>query len=183
METLYRHPQNNINLYGYLMDAYSMHLYHRHRDRLRSWCAWKPEIESAFRAATRGRTWAGLHIRRGDYIKIGVALPLEAYADTVAGVRKNLPVYVATDDPAVKKSFAALDMPDIINPLPDLYAYTRGDIFDFWMLQNAKVCIGGGSAFSWWASLLGRNNEYYAPPLTHLWSDRNAPPPIVRQEL
>jgi hypothetical protein len=182
MQELYQHPRNNIDLYGYLVDNYSLDLYHKHRDNIRTWLTWKPEIESSFRAVTQGISWVGLHVRRGDYVKPGRIIPLQTYMETLTRVRKNLPVYLASDDPAARNELDSNILLNIKNPLPDLYAYTPNDIFDFWMLQHAAIVIGGGSTFSWWASFLNPNSEYYAPPLTHLWGKSHiAPPPIVRQ--
>lgn len=184
MSKLYANPKDNINLYGYLQDETSLNKLRKHRDLIQSWFTWKPEIEAAFRAATHGMSWVGLHVRRGDYAKPGLIIPMQTYLDTLVRIRGNLPVYLASDDPAARYELNPNTLLDVPNPLPDLYAHVPGDIFDFWMLQRATIVIGGGSTFAWWASFLNTNREYYAPPLTHLW-DKScvAPPPIVRQQI
>ncbi len=183
MSKLYAHPKDMINIYGHLQDETSINKLREHRDLIRSWFIWKPEIESTFRAATRGISWVGLHIRHGDYVGAGCAIPVQIYLDALSHIRGNHPVYLATDDPTVQYELDPNILLNVPNPLPDLYACTPGDLFDFWMLQHATVVIGGGSTFSWWAAFLGTNRKYYAPPLTHLWiGHHKTPPPIIHKK-
>lgn len=183
IDQLYAHPENNVSLYGYMQDETSLKKIQAHRDRVQTWFRFRPEIDAAFHAATKGMSWVGLHVRRGDYIGAGCAIPVQIYLDTLVRIRGNLPVYVATDDSAVRHELAPDTILNVPNPLPDLYAYVPNDLFDFWMLQHATTVIGGGSTFSWWAAFLGTHQGYYAPPLTHLWIGRNkAPPPITYQK-
>lgn len=184
MNKLYKYPKDAINLYGYMQDETSLSKLREYKSRVQSWFRFRPEIDESFHAATRGISWIGLHVRRGDYVGAGLTIPMQTYLNTLVHIRGNLPVYLATDDPAIRHELNPDILLDVPNPLPDLYACTPSDIFDFWMLRHAAVVIGGGSTFSWWASFLSTNREYYAPPLTHLWNkSRTAPPPIVRQQI
>lgn len=184
MNQLYSHPRDAISLYGYLQDETSLSKLREHKSRVQSWFRFKPEIDESFRAATKGISWVGMHVRRGDYARPGLIIPMQTYLDTLTRIRDNLPVYLASDDPAARYELDPNILLDIHNPLPDLYACAPGDLFDFWMLQHATIIIGGGSVFSWWAAFLSENCEYYAPPLTRFWPRPHvAPPPFVRQQI
>lgn len=180
MHELYDHPSDNIDLYGYLQDPYSLELLRRQKQQVLSFFQWQPHVERAYREATKKcPPWAGVHIRRGDLVKRNLAISTYIYRQAIQQHASGKPLYLATDDSILKQEFQHQAF-TVQDPLPDVYASSPGDLFDFWMLQQATVIIGGGSTFSWWAAYLGNKNAYYSPPLTHLWPP-NIIPALERQ--
>lgn len=172
IEELYRQPEDNINIYGYLQDQFSLQKIAENKERVRKWFTFKKEIDDAFRTATRKyQPWIGVHIRRGDLVKRGLAVPIERYLEILPGLVGQRNIFVASDDPAVMEEFASF--------CPFVIRHSDFDIppwaVDFWLLVNAQTILGCGSTFSWWAAYLGNKNSYYSPPLTHVWPDGYKP--------
>lgn len=169
LEQLHQNPRDNINLYGYLQDEFSLKVLKEHKEKIKKWFTFKKEIDEQYKkAAVWLGPYIGLHIRWGDLVKRNSNLSLELYLDALNKIRSRRNVYIATDSPELINKLVHLKPIQIKNPSSNLPDY----IFDFWMLKNAAVIVGGGSTFSWWAAYLG-NNDYYSPPLTHLWSQLN----------
>lgn len=165
MNQLYAQPRDTVNLYGYLQDETSLNKLRQHRDLMRSWFRFRPEINAAFRQATEQyRPWIAAHVRRGDLVKRNLTVPAERYIEILPAVIRNRNLFVASDSADANHAFAEYHPIKPANPLPELPSF----VFDFWMLMNADTLLAGGSTFAWWAAFLG-NGAYYAPPLTHLW--------------
>lgn len=169
VEALWAYPRDNINLYGYLQDKISLDVLREHRDIVRSWFRFRPEIDTVFRQATKQyRPWVAMHVRRGDLIKRNLVVPIERYIQLLPAILGDKNLFITSDDKNIQKDFAGFPSLNIQNPLPELCAYTPRDVFDFWMMKEATTLLAGGSTLSWWAAYLG-TSDYYAPPLTHLW--------------
>ena len=52
MGKLWEHPRDNLNLYGYVQDPVTLAKLRQHRNLVRSWFRFRPEIERALRTAT-----------------------------------------------------------------------------------------------------------------------------------
>lgn len=162
---LYDRPRDNINLYGYCQKPAEIALLARHKERILRWFTFTANIHKALRAATeRLGPYVGVHIRRGDWIRIGIAPPIEPFKEMIARIRGERPVVVCSDSPEVVRILAPLGITRVVNPLAELDPV----IFDFLLLRNAATIIGSGSTFSWWAAYLGNRNDYYAPS-NHAW--------------
>lgn len=169
LRRFYKNPRENINFYGYFQDEFSLALLQKHKEKVRSWFTFKKEIDNTYKkTAADLEAYVGLHIRWGDLVKRGANLSLESYLGALNKIRNQRPVYIATDSPKLIGRLSHLNPARLRNPLSDVPDH----IFDFWMLKNAAVIIGGGSTFSWWAAYLG-NSDYYSPSLSHLWSSKN----------
>lgn len=163
---LYEHPSDNVDLYGYLQDPFSLQLLRAHKTRVRSWFRWAPHVDLAFRQASQKYApWVGVHIRRGDLVKRGTIVPVRLYDEALSRRSSGSAVYVSSDDPAIAKELTRYAPIRPANPLPDMPDF----VFDFWMLANASTVYGCGSTFSWWAAYIGNKDSYYSPPLTHTW--------------
>ena len=87
----------------------------------------------------------GMHVRRGDYVKLGHALPVHffkralTYLESRAGALKLL--IVTEDEAFCAKHFAAWE-PEIVNTVPDDAA---------WIMASCEHRILSASSFSWWA--------------------------------
>ncbi len=161
LENLYNNPEDHIDLYGYFQDKFSFALLKKYKHLVLEWFAFKKEIdESLYKLTEKFRPWIGLHIRRGDFVKLGLDLPMEQYKESLNKIYNNENIFIASNDESIKKDFSGFKIIDYKNPLSDISDY----VFDFWMLKNAQTVIGGGSTFSWWAAYLG-NNNYYSLPL------------------
>jgi hypothetical protein len=179
MQELYRQPSDNIDLYGYMQDPYSLEMLHRHRQRVRSWFRLQPHIDQAFRQSTKKYgSWVGLHIRRGDLVKRNLTVPTSLYLEVARSLPLGTNICISSDDATMADQFREYTVIKPANPLPDVPDF----IFDFWMLQHASTIYGCGSTFSWWAAYLSDKDTYYGPPLTHLWKT-GQPPVISRQDL
>jgi hypothetical protein len=164
IQDLYQRPQDNIDLFGYFQDPFSIDLLKSNRRDLINLFQFKEEIHEAFLAATHGHpSWTGVHIRRGDFVKRDLHMPIEPYVQYLREHHiKN--IYVSSDDPTIMEQLKEFSPLVINNPLPQVPNF----IFDFWMLMNAEMILGCGSTFSWWAALLSQSGRYISPPLTHL---------------
>ncbi len=161
LKSLYENPEDHIDLYGYFQDELSFSLLKKYRHMILDWLSFKKEIdESLYRLTEKFRPWIGLHVRRGDFVKLKLALPIEQYKESLGQIYNNQNIFIASNDETVKEDFSEFRLINLKNPLSNIPDY----IFDFWMLKNAQSIIGGGSTFSWWAAYLG-NNDYHSLPL------------------
>ncbi len=103
----------------------------------------------------------GVHVRRGDYVGAGWALPFSYYSSAlrIASSRGYRKVFVASDDPMVGdllRSSLESDGWEIIrsDDYRDASAFT-----DFHLLAGSDALILSNSTFSWWAARL---NEHLA---------------------
>lgn len=165
IEELYRKPQDNIDLYGYLQDRTSLGLLAAQKPLVLEWLRLKPEIKEMFdRIAAEHGPYVGIHIRFGDFVKRSKSISPEMYKEVLAKVRNGRNVYIASDSPKALQEFKELSLLPL-PPVPDLPA----DLIDFLMLMHADTVIAGGSTFSWWAAYLGNKNDYWSARLTHEW--------------
>lgn len=122
---------------------------------------WDELIRGELRAITK-KKWLsnnnncdeviGMHIRMGDFIKIGLKTPLSWFAESLQAIRKAVgsPVKAEVFSDGTEKE---------LKPLLDFdnVCLIRGKsaISDLWALSRAKVLIAsGGSSFSAWAVFL-----------------------------
>lgn len=171
---LYEHPKDNVDFYGYFQDAFSLDQLQRRKNEVLEMYTFKPEIEQAYKTiVAEHEPYIALHLRRGDFVKLGYALPSAYYHDVLKKIHAGRPIYVASDDPTIMEELKDLNMRtfQLANPLPQV----PGFVFDFCMIKNAQTVVGCGSTFSWWAAYLGNKNDYWSPPLTHLWPKHEKP--------
>lgn len=172
IKNLYSNSEDNINLYSYFQDEFSFELLKKHKNLIRRWFSFKPEIDSEYKKITNHlQPWIGIHIRRGDFVKRGLAVPTIEYLELLKRISNGKNLYIATDDKKAVDDFKDFKLVKAANPLPHIPDF----IFDFWMLKNAHTILGCGSTFSWWAAFLNKEGKYYSPPLTHLWSKSYKP--------
>ncbi len=175
MEDLYKIGGDNIDFLGYMQDPLSFKLLEEKKDEVLKLFTFKQEIEEKVRDTTKEfGPYVALHLRRGDFVRLGLALPSSYYHDVVPKLLNGRPLFVASNDPEIEKElggFAGVNIIKPKNPIPELPDF----IFDFLMIKNADTVVGCGSTFSWWAAYLGNKNSFYGPPLTHLWQKGVAP--------
>jgi hypothetical protein len=166
IKNLYSNPKDNINFYSYFQDEFSLELLKKHKELVRKWFSFKPEIEDVFKKSTESiKPWIGVHVRRGDFVRLGFAVPTDKYLELLEKTENGKKLYISTDDKNIISDFKNFELINVSNPLPNV----PGFIFDFWMLKNSETILGCGSTFSWWAAYLNEKGQYYSPPLTQFW--------------
>jgi hypothetical protein len=101
-----------------------------------------------------------VHVRRTDYVHLGLTLPLSYYEQClkrVEGLEQALVIFV-TDDPNVTQQ--------LFSDYKGRYiCVSNSEIVDFQILMNADCLIIANSSFSWWAAYLNANPHkiVYAP--------------------
>ena len=171
LKKLYAHPENNISFFGYFQDELSLKILQERKKDVLGWFTFKKDIADEFKKTTQNYSpWTGIHIRRGDFVKRGLSLPAFLYKDFLKSVDKKN-IYISCDEPETILEFKSYPLIRPVNPLPEIPNF----IFDFWMLKESEMVLGCGSTFSWWAAYLGDRNNYFSPPLTHLWPEGYKP--------
>lgn len=102
----------------------------------------------------------GVHIRRGDFVKLGWSKGTEYYNKGMDFLRKNLDkphFYIVTDDVDwAQNQYKNVDDATIIN-----VHTTNKDIDEFFLLSTCRHQIISESTFGWWAAYLNTNKEKY----------------------
>lgn len=171
LANLYLNPKDNLNFYSQFQDEFSLNLLKKHKNIVHKWFSFKKDIENDYKNISEGNEWIGVHVRRGDFVKRSLGVPIKKYLELLKDIAYGQKIYIATDDKKVKAEFGNFKLLQVSNPRQDIPEF----IFDFWMLKNSKIIIGGGSTFSWWAAFLNEKGKYFSPPLTHLWLENYKP--------
>jgi hypothetical protein len=109
-----------------------------------------------------------VHVRRGDYVELELALPLHYYKQAIELVHQANNHYVfISDDP----SFVIQNFADIENKTVS----TATEIIDFQYLINSQVNILSNSSFSWWGAYLNKNNALNIAPKNWLGKTEQYP--------
>ena len=105
-----------------------------------------------------------VHIRRGDFIKLGIALDMSFYTSSIKKIVFENPevntVAVVTDDPNYCRNNLDIDLP---------FKIYRGQshMDDFTYLIQAQYILISRSTFSWWAARFSSGKVYYPAPWNH----------------
>jgi|GEM_PF-3119519 len=100
-----------------------------------------------------------VHYRGGDFLKLGIGLPLNYYASI-----KQDEIFIVTDDP----DNASLLLGDL--KIKTHIVKSKSAIYDFLLLANSGVLYLSNSTFSWWASELSDASVIFQPKVfyTHI---------------
>jgi hypothetical protein len=142
-----------IVLDGYFQQA---SIYEPHRDKIREWFKESlPPIESNSFV---------VHLRFGDYEKLGWTLPVSYYAEaakraqTVIG---DTPCYIVTDD--VRSLTPYISAMECLSPIVKAH---EDAITSLRRIIGAKYIICANSSFSWWGAFLSNAKKIWMP---HNW--------------
>lgn len=108
-------------------------------------------------AQTDGTKRIAVHVRRGDYVGLGLALTPDWYRTAVEwalAMHGDAEVTVVSDDPRWCTANLQFDVPFSV-------ASGAAPLDDFRLLANADVMIASASTFSWWAGYLGGQSIVY----------------------
>lgn len=92
-----------------------------------------------------------VHVRRGDYVRLGIAPHADWYGQAIERAVHAVPherVEVISDDPAWCRTHLTL-------PVPYDLPAKRSPVEDFQALASSAALVATGSTFSWWAAYLG----------------------------
>lgn len=109
-----------------------------------------------------------IHIRKGDYDSINLAMDLQYYKDAISYLNsslKSVRYYIFSDD----KDFVRANMDWL-----DEYVLVENvsDIEEFEIMRKCKHHIIANSTFSWWAAYLGIDrNGIVVAPVVHHWTE------------
>ncbi|HTD39437.1 MAG TPA: alpha-1,2-fucosyltransferase [Mucilaginibacter sp.] len=93
-----------------------------------------------------------VHIRRGDYMELNIAIPISYYKKVLNMISNEDATYVFISDDIqlVEKEFDYIE---------NKYISDNNEIIDLQFLMNADVCILSNSSFSWWGAWLNQNPD------------------------
>lgn len=98
-----------------------------------------------------------VHIRRGDYVKLGICLNVEYYKRAVEYIiasRQEAPrFFVFSDD----IEYSKIMMSGICDAEYVQYATIDGTLEDFFIMKECNHIIMANSSYSWWAAWLNDN--------------------------
>lgn len=100
-----------------------------------------------------------LHIRRGDYVKIGLCLSLDYYRNAVSLILDKYPdssFFVFSDD--INWVSHNLKLPTLNVQYVSHQDKTR-NFDDIWLMSKCNDNIIANSSYSWWGAYLNPNNE------------------------
>lgn len=120
-----------------------------------------------------------IHIRRGDYVKIGCELPMIYYDKAIETIietseNDNLIFYVFSDDVLFSKQY--LESIQEKNGIKYCFAYPEYQsdnrtLDDLLLMSCCKHMIMANSSYSWWAAWLNKNkNKIVVCPEFGMWS-------------
>ena len=143
---------SNTMLQGYFQSA---KYFGDHREEMRDLLAFRPEVRQWAQNffATRGLNptdVTAVHVRLGDYIKLGWNLPLEFYKGAIQRAKVLL---IFSDEPDSCKTM----FDDAI------FVENGTDEEQMCLLSMAGELVMSNSSFSWWAAFLGNHKRVTAP--------------------
>ena len=150
--------QEPVHLEGYFQSwRYFQDVQQLISDTLISKMSFSPQANAVWQEV-RDVPWVGVHVRRGDYEKVGVmALPDHNYYQSAIqraqGLTGATKVFVFSDDISAARKLV---------PLADRYlgpdeVSSPGDVLNF--LSRADALVGANSTLSWWAGFLNRRAQ------------------------
>ncbi|XP_035706681.1 O-antigen biosynthesis glycosyltransferase WbnK-like [Folsomia candida] len=123
--------------------------------------------------STSSTSSIAVHIRRGDFVSTGNAVPLSYYVDGITyfnSVFKNPTFFIFSDEILTPKDKEKLG-------LEKNFCYVEGlnsAIMDFELMTICSHGLIGNSTFAWWAVYLMKNRDKIvlaaSPNLQNIWS-------------
>lgn len=98
-----------------------------------------------------------IHIRKGDYVNLGLDLPLSYYHTAIKSLEVANPFFIFISD-------QTQNIMDEFEYIQDKYISKNDEIIDFQFLLNADICILSNSTFSWWGAYLNEKKKQTIAP-------------------
>lgn len=99
-----------------------------------------------------------VHIRRGDYVKLGICLDASYYQKAFEYIEqkiKNVCYFIFSDDLDYAKRIFSSDKQRVFEYVK--YASDNSTLDDFFIMKECKHIIMANSSFSWWAAWVNEN--------------------------
>lgn len=116
----------------------------------------------------RGCLSVGVHIRRGDFVKIGWALPVDFYMTSckkVLDMYSDAHFFVFSDDPAWCRANAEKLGLNLALQTTYVSGNVEGNNYiDMQLLSLCRGLIMSNSSFCYFAALLSKNKQFYINP-------------------
>lgn len=163
LEVLFRDkPKRKIKIHGYFQKYKYFKTY---RDIIRNnWLVTKELVHENEISSND----VVLHVRRGDYVSMGHALPFSYYEEALKKASADR-VFICTDDPSDKFVAALCNKYHAT-----IYHNPNEPWKDLKFISSFNKIIQSASSFSWWAAFLSRAEEIYTPiPRTGYWTHPN----------
>ena len=101
-----------------------------------------------------------IHIRRGDYVKLGITLDKNYYLQALRIAKEKLkkPIFFvfSEDIEFCKELFSGIETDDVFYVE---HREERNTIADFYLMRKCKHQIIANSSFSWWAAYTNENES------------------------
>lgn len=166
-------PYENIYYHGYWIHRDWLYTY---KDTLLLELAF-PEVTEphniAYMNAIHNSNSVSIHIRRGDFVKIGWSLPTEQIREIILHFLDNTPkelnfhAFVFSDDiPWCQENFTNLGLNKFVN-CTFVEGNTNGlNYRDIQLMSNCKAMIQSNSSFGYLAALLNQTKQYILNPFS-----------------
>ena len=130
-----------------------------------------PEVEALAKTFQASESVA-IHVRRSDYIKLGVALDEAYYKEAVCRMREmhrgeKADFYVFSDDAEYCKELFANE--DRFH-FPE-YASSHKSVYDLYLMSRCKNLIIANSTYSWWSAYLAADDANVIAPVSGIWQE------------
>jgi len=175
---------DNIDLLGYFQSE--KYFKENKQDLLKEFSFKNQELVDNTKKEFNGRNFIGLHVRRGDYLKlpqIHVACDYEYYKksiDIIKNKNRDVCLYVFSDDINWCKQNLNFSMPMFFDDAPESeekYYTNQEKTLIKMSLCNHFICAN--SSFSWWGSYLINNQDkivcmpqnWFGPAVKENWND------------
>lgn len=109
--------------------------------------------------AIKKKNTVSIHIRRGDYVRIGCAIKPEYYIDAMNHIAERIsnPEFFCFSEDIKWAQNEFKELPyKIVYPE---YESEDKDVEDFFLISSANHVICSNSSYSWWASYLNNNAD------------------------
>jgi hypothetical protein len=190
---MYKTPGNSYNTavtkitgdiyyYGYWINHA---WFNRYRDILIKDLSFKPIEDSTnkqYESAIKGNFSIGLHIRRGDFVRLNFALPESYYSSVISDLssrHQDASYLVFSDDPQWCKEqtgMLGLSGKNVVF-VEGNYDY-KNNYIDMQLMAMCNVLIVGNSSFSYLASLLNQTPGFQAIQMRSISTDDAAVRPV-----
>lgn len=108
---------------------------------------YREQYENIIKNLPASKNYVTVHIRRGDYSGLDLALSAGYYQRAIDSIHtdENYYIFISDDFEFIKREFGYIE---------NKYLSENTEIIDFQFLTHADICILSASSFSWWGAYL-----------------------------
>jgi hypothetical protein len=126
--------------------------------------AYRQQFENIFKSLPAAKKYVTVHIRRGDYSGLDLALSADYYRRAIDSIHsdENYYIFISDDFEFINRQFGHIE---------NKYLSENAEIIDFQFLTHADICILSASSFSWWGAYLNPKQPKVIAP--EYWLGKN----------